>query len=193
MEGGARCAVRLLPGYPSGRAALAFSPLEEAGAHPCTALEMCNGRKDRDWRNRTRGLHQSPLIRVQSLEGSCPVAASPGFQVPSDGSARGGPCPGRSLCAEGDDRHQRDGSPLPSVTTSCGVSACGFILGGGGRVGVTQHCGDRTSPGAGGCGCRRGVLNLKGKFLPPSPSGCLHPLPAASPPAPRWALPSCPP
>ena len=27
--------VRVIPGYPSGRAALTFSPLEEAGVRPC--------------------------------------------------------------------------------------------------------------------------------------------------------------
>ena len=57
------------------------------------------------------------------------------------------PWPGRSVYAERDDRHSRAGSPLPSVTISCAASACGFVLGGWGRVGVSRQCWDQTSHG----------------------------------------------
>lgn len=53
---------RVIPGCPGGRAAPAFSPLEDTEMRPCASLEMCNGRKDRDWRNWTWGLYKSPLI-----------------------------------------------------------------------------------------------------------------------------------
>lgn len=122
--------VWVIPGYPSGRATLAFSPLEETEVHPCAFLEMCSDRKDRDQRTWTRGLYQSPLIHFQSLEGSHLVMTSQDLKSQVMALHGDSAWPGRSVSAERDDRHKRAGSPLPSVTTSCGASARGFILGG---------------------------------------------------------------
>lgn len=127
------CAVPLIPGYPSSRPLLR----RRQGASLCLSGNVL-WQKRQGWRNQTRGLYWSPRIHFQGrdrvLQRLRQDSKSRVMSLHREG-------PGRSLCAERDDGHKRAGALLPSVTTSCGI-----ILGGCGRVGVTQQCWDRTSP-----------------------------------------------